>query len=143
MNITYGNCDETEFAHINEGKDNLVIFQAVKVLLYEENGAWFAQGLEVDHFAQGKTEDEAKLNFGKSLGWTIEEHLRTYKHLNNLLKLAPQEAWNDYFSSQHTKSQKYSCYRTMQITGDTQALFPQEMNRLKYLAFEKKELATV
>ena len=68
----------------------------LRVMLVHEDGSWFAQGLEIDYSAQGRTLDEAKENFARGLKMTVHEHLRTYGGIDRLLFSAPPDVWNEF-----------------------------------------------
>lgn len=87
----------TTVAHLqNTGKENhhAVIVDCLRVLLIEEENQWFAQGLELDYAAAGDSAEDVKERFQQGLKATIREHLKIYGSVENLLIVAPQEAWN-------------------------------------------------
>lgn len=86
-------------ASVSDGKTHAAGVKALHVLLCQEDGGWFAQGLEIDYFASGATLDEAKENFAKGLILTTNEHLLMYGNLKKILVLAPQEAWDEYYKA--------------------------------------------
>lgn len=87
---------------------NVAAVKALHVMLLEDGGGWFAQGLEIDYAASGRTQDEAKNNFGHGLALTLCEHLRMYGHIKKALVVAPQEAWQEYFEAPAEKIAKQS-----------------------------------
>lgn len=89
----------TEAFHICDGEHHVVGVKALQVLLSNDGDGWFAQGLQIDYSACGATIDEAKKNFEKGLALTIAEHLRMYGEIDRLLKVAPQDAWNEYLQA--------------------------------------------
>jgi len=94
----------------NEGK-HLVCVDALRVMIIKDGKSWFAQGLEIDYASAGSSVEEAKKNFGLGLKMTIGEHLQMYGHIENLLQVAPQEAWNEYINSGALKMD----YSTVQL----------------------------
>lgn len=54
---------------------------------------WFAQGLELDYFAEGHTVEEVKHNFVNGLMESIAENIKIYGNLDKFVRPAPQEAW--------------------------------------------------
>lgn len=83
--------------HATDGNHSHVVgVKALRVLLCKDGGGWFAQGLEIDYASCGDTLDEAKSNFEAGLTATIHEHLRVFGNVRSLLKVAPQEAWDEY-----------------------------------------------
>lgn len=89
----------TETLHISDGKHHVVAVKALQVLLSNDGDGWFAQGLQIDYAACGSTIDEAKKNFEEGLAQTIVEHVRMYGEIDRLLKVAPQEAWEEYLQA--------------------------------------------
>ena len=89
-----------------KGKDTKkavqVKFDSLKVLMCEDAGFWFAQGLDVDYAAYGKTIDEAKQNFEDGMVATIHEHLKMYGSLVHFLKPAPKEEWASVYTKAYT-----------------------------------------
>ncbi len=67
----------------------------LRVVIMQDDGSWFAQGLEIDYVAQGKTIKEVKKHFENGLEATVDEHLRIFGSIENLLKVAPQEIWDE------------------------------------------------
>jgi hypothetical protein len=82
------------------------------ILMQEEDGsAWFAQGLEIDYGVQGDSVEGAKKEFEEGLSATVQEHLRVFGNIDNLLQVAPNEIWN-LATSPHIRLRVYS-----QVTG--------------------------
>ncbi len=68
----------------------------LRVVLVKEGDVWSAQGLEIDHVAQGVSLDDAKKNFQESLRATVALHLNLYGNISGLLRVAPSEVWAKY-----------------------------------------------
>jgi len=78
--------------HANiDGENHLVGFGNLRVVIVEDDGSWFAQGLDIDYAAQGSTIDEAKDNFARGLRATIDQHLCSRANIRSLLRGAPAE----------------------------------------------------
>ena len=88
-----------------DGLHHIVGIGNLRVVLVPDGDVWFAQGLEIDYAAQGVSEADAKKQFENGLTSTIEEHLRVYGTIKNLLKIAPQAVWNEllYDATAHYK----------------------------------------
>jgi hypothetical protein len=69
----------------------------VSVVLYENEGAWIAQGLEYDIVAHGSSSDEASKNFNKKFGaeLAISMEVGDPSPLSGVPR-APQEFWDRY-----------------------------------------------
>ena len=74
----------------------------LRVAIFEEDGVWFAQGLEVDYFAQGENINDVQYRFYYGLKATTELHLEAHGSLGGMLKVAPQEAWDDFYGLEPT-----------------------------------------
>lgn len=87
---------QTSAVHgITETGEHIVRIGNLRVVLLKEEGAWFAQGLEIDHVAQGSWIDEAKANFEIGLHTTIRENLTIHGTIGPVLIPAPPEVWKD------------------------------------------------
>ena len=64
---------------------NVVGFGNLRVLVVEDGGAWFAECQDINYAAQGSSLDEVQHNFEKGLSATVDEHLRVFGNIENLL----------------------------------------------------------
>jgi hypothetical protein len=69
----------------------------------EQEGYWFAQGLDVDYAAQGSSWQEVRKAFEDGFMATIDAHLKKFGHLDYFRRQAPQDIWEEY---RHAKFQK-------------------------------------
>lgn len=69
----------------------------LKVLVRNDDGGWFAQGLEIDYVAQGDSLRDVMDRFRRGLTLTIRDHLRRHGHLHLLLRPAPPPVWQRFF----------------------------------------------
>ena len=91
--------------------DHIVGIGDLRVVLVEEERAWYAQGLELDYIAQGSTIDEAKKNFEHGLHVTIRENLQMHGTIKPLLVQAPDSVWSDWLDpSARTKRFYYIAF---------------------------------
>lgn len=79
----------------DDGSRHLVGIGNLRVVLVEEDGCWFAQGLEIDYASQGGTLEEAKKRFETGLEATIDQNLRVFGSIDRLLRAAPGEVWQE------------------------------------------------
>ena len=88
---------------------HVVGFGNLRVLICEEDGAFFAQGLELDYAAQGNSLADAQKQFESGLAATVQEHLRIFGSIEKMLKQAPEQVWKEILSvktaSSHSLSQ--------------------------------------
>jgi hypothetical protein len=79
--------------HASQEDRHAVALGSVRVLLREEAGEWFAQGVEIDYAATGTTPEEAKDRFERGLAATVHLHLSRFGSVERLLKFAPEAVW--------------------------------------------------
>lgn len=91
--ITITKCGPTIMAELSAGDLHTILLHAHRVVVFNDDGGWFAQGLDIDHFAQGDTQESAIGNYTESFEWMIQEHLDTYKSLRHIRVPAPKEIW--------------------------------------------------
>lgn len=70
-----------------------VVFGPLPLLLGEQRGGLFAQGIDIDYAASGGSLEEAQIYFEKGLIATAQLHLRKFGSLERLLKFAPTSVW--------------------------------------------------
>ncbi|MEA1053427.1 hypothetical protein U5801_27015 [Lamprobacter modestohalophilus] len=76
--------------HASDNQDNhWVSINNLRVLVTERDGDWFAQGVDLDYAACGRSLDEVKRNFERGLAGTINLHLKRFNCLERLLKITP------------------------------------------------------
>lgn len=121
-----GEHDCVEVTHETDGKNHTVKVKSLKVLLTEEGGSWFAQGLEIDYAAYGKSIQETKNNFELGLKCTITEYLKLHGSIEEFLIPAPKEAWKEYYSAIHNLDEKKK-----KISSDEKESFP--FGEIEYL----------
>lgn len=104
---------------------------ALHVVIVPDGKFWFAQGLEIDYATQGETLEDAKQKFESGLAATIHEHLKVYGQLRNLLRVAPQDAWDWAFSAS-ASSHEFSQVSLQQLAdaGD----FPLPFRGIQFIA---------
>ncbi|MEP7009339.1 MAG: hypothetical protein ABJC13_03370 [Acidobacteriota bacterium] len=82
-----------------DGDAHVVGIGNLRVMLFNDDGSWFAQGLEIDYFAQGETLEEVQENFQDGLTATIDYHLKEHGNIQGILQVAPREAWEDFLAN--------------------------------------------
>ena len=75
------------------GSEHVVGIGNLRVMITNDDGSWFAQGLEIDYAAEGGSLAEVKNNFERGLGLTVHEHLNLYGTIEKLLQTAPKDVW--------------------------------------------------
>ena len=86
--------EEAYVAHADAGDQHAVLVNALRVVVTQDEGQWFAQGLELDYAAAGTSEEDVKTRFAQGLDATIDEHLQIYGSIEKIVKVAPQDAWD-------------------------------------------------
>jgi len=127
--------DETEAFSVTDGKDHVAGIKSLHVMLLQDDGGWFAQGLEVDYASCGKTIDEAKDNFANGLVLTVCEHLTMHGNLDKVLVVAPQEAWEEYFKTPPDKIEKQALSFVTSVNVFTQAGATDPLKKAKAFPF--------
>ena len=92
------NVDEGALAvHLSteQGTGHVVGVGNIRVLINKEEDYWYAQGLEIDYVAQGKTIEDVKKAFEDGLMATIHENIRVHGTIGPVLKVAPQNIWKE------------------------------------------------
>lgn len=93
----------------NGGNQHIVGVKSIRVFISKDGDMWFAQGLDIDYASCGDTIEETKRNFETGIKKTIAEHLKLHGNIEKFLKIAPQEAWKEYFeTSANIIKQEYS-----------------------------------
>lgn len=106
--------------HAKKGNVDMVIIDHLRVLVSVENDCWFAEGLEIDYYAEGKSLQEVKSNFSFGLTETISAHLKIHGNLEQFLKPAPIEVWKEFLVGAHQQRFDYS-HGMIQITRNAKA----------------------
>lgn len=65
----------------------------LRVLITNDDGSWFLQGVEIDYAAEADSLDGAKACFKDGIGATARRHLGVFGQTNNMLQPAPAEVW--------------------------------------------------
>lgn len=81
--------------HGSDGDNHIVGIGNLRVIMCEEHGIWFAQGLEIDYAANGTSLGEVKSNFEHGLAATIRLHLQAFDSIEKLLVPAPADTWKE------------------------------------------------
>jgi len=63
------------------------------VLLTNDDGGWFAQGLEVDYAAEGQSMEDVKARFEEGIRATAQQHLSIWGDTTKMIQPAPAEIW--------------------------------------------------
>ena len=75
--------------HYRDDDHDYVNIGDLGVLVTHDGDWWFAQGLEIDYTAQGKSLDEVRERFTRGLIATAEAHLTEFGSIVNLLRPSP------------------------------------------------------
>ena len=65
----------------------------LKVVVLHDKEGYFAQGMEIDHGAEGRTIAAVKANFEAGLAVLIRQHTSAHGNLDGLLKPTPVNTW--------------------------------------------------
>lgn len=107
----------------------------LKVMVTREDGFWFAQGLQIDYAAQGRSWLEVRKAFEDGFTATIDLHLKKYGHLEHLLsRSAPKQAWDEFADAKLQR--QYS-----QVSLHLHEVKDLDMANIEYFEVEKEKAA--
>jgi len=121
--------------HLKDGNNHLVGIGNLKVVLVEEQGSWFAQGLEIDYAAEGQSIEGVKSSFEHGFCCTIHEHLRVYGKIDKFLKPAPTEVWKELVFDECADLNKFTQVSVHTINADVVTYLP--FTGIQYIQREK------
>ena len=76
--------------HGTHDDDHIVGIGNLRVIMCKDKGIWWAQGIEINYGASGKTMAQAKKNFEQGLSATIRLQLEAFDSIDQLLAYAPK-----------------------------------------------------
>jgi hypothetical protein len=82
-----------------DGSMHVVGIGNLRVIITNDDGSWFAQGLEIDYATEGATLEAVKHNFVEGLYSTVQQHLQIYGDIKQWLQPAPLEVWQEFFTA--------------------------------------------
>jgi len=103
--------------------------KALNVLLCEEDGAWSAQGVEIDYAACGKDMNEAIHNFGNGLVQTVMQHLAIRGNLDKVLVFAPKEILDEWSKTPPAAISKVGFVATAKVFEEAKVPQAEELAR--------------
>lgn len=115
-----------------DGSVHAVGIHNLRVLLLQEDGHWFAQGVEIDYLACGKTLRQAKQNFERGLVKTIALNIEEDGNIAGILKWAPPEALADYLASPKQKHSAICLLVVKHRKRAKQLIIPFDRIRIEY-----------
>jgi len=77
----------------NQDGGHLVALGDLRVLIFEKDGEWLAQGVEIDYAASGSSLEDAQRYFELGLARTVHLHLSQHATIDRLLHFAPESVW--------------------------------------------------
>ncbi len=101
------------------GKGHVVGIGNLRVVIIPDGNFWFAQGLEIDYAAQGASVKDARKQFEDGLAATIQEHLRVYGKIDNLLHVTPTETWKELLLDASSIYNRYSQVSVHKVIRNT------------------------
>jgi len=114
-----------------DGEHHAVLVLNLHVMIVPDGKYWFAQGLEIDYAVQGQSVADAKKQFETGFKATIYQHLKVFGHINNMLRVAPNEVWREFWKT--PKSQKVYTHASMHeiVPGSKKYQFDIEFQELQ------------
>jgi hypothetical protein len=93
-----GTVSTTAFhAQSKDGSEHFVGIGNLRVMLLNDEGSWFAQGLEIDYCAQGDSVEDVQIRFHDGLLAMVDCHLKVFGSIDGVLKVAPPETWSEFY----------------------------------------------
>lgn len=96
--------------HIKQQHNHAVCVAALRVIISEGDGGWYAEGVEIDYAAFGQTIEEVQLNFELGFIRTIHLHIAKFGNLNKFIKWAPQSVLEKLPQSKPYKIDTFSTH---------------------------------
>lgn len=125
--------------HVVEDGDGVtghgVVFSDLRAILFQEDGYWIAQGLEVDYLAYAPELEDAKRSFENGLACTIEENLRRFNTIEKMLRPAPVEAWKRFLEAQAKHTREEDCDHPFRYSQEIVRII--EHDTLQRLGFQR------
>jgi hypothetical protein len=103
-----GNDSKALAVHKKDGETHLVGIGNLRVIVCKDGDVWFAQGLEIDYAANGRTLKEVKHNFEEGLAKTIDLHVKVHDKLDQFLNAAPPPVWKELWQLDKKRLYEYS-----------------------------------
>ena len=111
----------------------------LRVVIVQDESFWFAQGLEIDYAAQGKSLEDVKKSFEDGLCCSIHEHLTVYGTIENFLKPAPAQIWKELLYDQVADVKRYTQLSWHEdVSEKPMPNLPFPFQGIKYLQQQKK-----
>lgn len=102
-----------------------VVIGSLRVIVSEQQGYWFAQGIEIDFAASGSSLDDVQERFEHGLVETISAHLSKYGTIEKLLKYAPKSEWQGLTGSKEYFVDMVSVHELQDQVATTELPFKQ------------------
>jgi len=91
---------DTSIRHKEAGSKLSVLIEHLRVLVTHDDGSWFAQGLEIDYFAEGTSLNDVQARFERGLEATVDLYVKAYGNADRRWSLrAPDEVWTEFMDS--------------------------------------------
>ena len=74
--------------------------EGLRVVVWQNDDGWMAQGLEIDYAAGGVSIDDVMERFATGLALTLRENQKAFGTVDRVLKPAPEELWKPFLNGQ-------------------------------------------
>lgn len=106
----------SKHAAIHADTDRFIVgIGDLRVVIKEDSGHWFAQGMEIDYVAEGTSLEDVKDRFERGLAATVHEHVKRFRTIEHLLESVPSEAWREIALGVSVKRLRYSCLQLHEV----------------------------
>jgi hypothetical protein len=100
----------------NNGDKAAVFFGALRVAVYQDEDGWAAQGIDLDLFAYGSTEELARANFELGLHESVTHTIARHGSIKGMLVPAPLSVKRQVAESMG-KVMRYTCVDVHDVSG--------------------------
>jgi hypothetical protein len=94
---------KTTAEHYRKDDHEYVKIGALSVLIKQDGDWWFAQGLEIEYAAQGKSLEEVKENFIRGLVSTAHAYLEEFGSIEKLLRPSSADVLREFSNASRRK----------------------------------------
>ena len=114
----------------NKAERHVVGIGELRVLVCEDAGEWFAQGVEIDYAASGDSLADVQRRFQKGLAATVHLHLTRFQSIQRLLKYPPPDVWRRFNAQQ---AYSFNMLTTHGLSNSVDALRELPFGQIVYL----------
>jgi len=100
----------------------VVGFGNLRVIVIKDDDMWFAQCLDINYAAQGASLAQVKRNFERGLSATVDEHVRVFGNIENLLARGPSSRIRQEIMHKMPQTFRYSQVTVHRLPKELQSV---------------------